>query len=141
MIDAEFVAVTLWGEARSEPIEGRIAIASVLRNRLRTGRWGSTYETVCTAPMQFSCWTPAGGEVNYEAVRGLAGRITQGIAIDDPIYAESRWIADGLLRGIVIDRVQQATHYFVATTPIPQWAKGHVPTCRVGAHLFFAGIA
>lgn len=41
---------TLWQEARSEPSEGQRAVAAVLWNRLRVGRWGNTLASVCMAP-------------------------------------------------------------------------------------------
>lgn len=47
---------TMWGECRGEPLEGQSAVAHVLLNRLKDGRWGSTLATVCLHPFQFSCW-------------------------------------------------------------------------------------
>ena len=40
--DAQVIALTLYGEARGEGVEGRIAVANVIRNRLTSGRWGET---------------------------------------------------------------------------------------------------
>ena len=54
--DLEVTLVTLFGEARGEPVEGLIAVGSVIRNRVKAARFGSTYRAVCLARWQFSCW-------------------------------------------------------------------------------------
>lgn len=141
MTDLDYAALTVYGEASGEPIEGRIAVACVIRNRLKTGRWGSTYESVCLSPWQFSCWRSAGGEENYRRLMALVAKVDTGGGLDDPIYAETRWMVDGLSRGVLLDRVHKATHYFTASIPeIPKWAHGKAPVARVGAHVFFEGI-
>ena len=54
----EIAARTLYGEARAEPEEGQRAVARVLVNRMRDGRWGKNLWSVCLWPFQFSCWLP-----------------------------------------------------------------------------------
>ena len=55
-------ARTLWGEARSEGVEGIEAVASVILNRVRVAKlfngywWGNDIIQVCQKPYQFSCW-------------------------------------------------------------------------------------
>ena len=49
-------ARTLWQEARGEPHEGQAAVAHVLWNRVRDGRWGPNLATVCLWKAQFSGW-------------------------------------------------------------------------------------
>ena len=57
MTDLEALTLTLYGEARGEPIEGLIGVAMVIRNRVRDKYRGAVnYEEVCLAPAQFSCW-------------------------------------------------------------------------------------
>ena len=34
LTDTQILLLTLWGEGRGEPIEGRVAIGSVIRNRV-----------------------------------------------------------------------------------------------------------
>jgi len=48
------VALTVWGEARSESYNGKYAISSVIWNR-SLGR-PENFKKVCLAPSQFSCW-------------------------------------------------------------------------------------
>ena len=64
MITQEVIAYTLWGEARSEPIEGIQAVASVIYNRTRlylashqSDLPEDAMQTVCLAPHQFSTWS------------------------------------------------------------------------------------
>lgn len=55
--DIDILARTIYGEARGEPWEGKIAVAWVVRNRAeRGGWWGDTIREVCLKPWQFSCW-------------------------------------------------------------------------------------
>ena len=135
------LALTIWGEARGEPVEGKVAVASVIRNRLALGRWGHLYESVCHARMQFSCWN-AGTDANYLTLVALAVRVEAGETIDDPAYRECYWIAQGCLSGAMQDRTQGATHYFSdSLLRPPLWAFGRTPICTIGRHLFFVNIA
>lgn len=48
---------TIVAEGRNQSLEGQIAIANVIRNRVAQKRWyGRTVEEVCKKPWQFSCW-------------------------------------------------------------------------------------
>lgn len=136
----DVLALTIYGEARGESVEGKIAVGNVVRNRLKTHRWGLTYERVCLAPMQFSCWTPKGGAKNADSLQALARAIMAGAMPSDPVLAECYWIAGGMSSGAAQDNVHGATFYFVTRSPIPSWAVGHLPVCVIGQHSFFAGI-
>ncbi len=49
-------ARTLWQEARGEPHIGQQAVAHVMWNRVKDGRWGPNLATVCLWRAQFSGW-------------------------------------------------------------------------------------
>ena len=51
---ADVVIETICYEAMSEPLEGQVAVARVIRNRAVNRRL--TFEEVCLQPYQFSCW-------------------------------------------------------------------------------------
>lgn len=52
--DFYLLAATVYTEAGSEEYEGQIAVANVLLNRLRSGKYGETLEDVVYQPYQFS---------------------------------------------------------------------------------------
>jgi spore germination cell wall hydrolase CwlJ-like protein len=54
--DDTIAALNIWMEARSESFEGKVAVAEVMRNRLKNGWWGKTITEVILAPYQFSGW-------------------------------------------------------------------------------------
>lgn len=133
--------VTLYGEARSEPIEGLIAVACCVRNRVQSGYRGRTYHEVCLAPWQFSCWNPAGGARNYERVAALVRRLAEGEPVTDPALRETAYLAAGVMKGFVRDTVKGSRHYHVAKMgERPAWARDRVPTVQRGSHVYYAGV-
>lgn len=136
------LAATLWGEARSEPVQGIIAIANVIRNRAqKPGWWGKDISSVCLAKDQFSCWTPKGGEGNYKRLLALMELFATGTPIEEPSARECIGIAHLLIGNYLRDNVKGATHYHVATlTPRPAWVKGHPPIVQIARHVFYRDI-
>jgi spore germination cell wall hydrolase CwlJ-like protein len=70
-------ARTLWQECRGESPDAQRAVAYVILNRLKRGRWGKTLGAVCLARSQFSAWgpvTPSNSEMlaNFRASCALA---------------------------------------------------------------------
>lgn len=140
MTDRDWIATTLFGEARGETTAGRLAVASVLHNRLVSRRWGASYEAVCTAPKQFSCWNA--NDPNLPLLKQIIERIEAGETWADPVLAECYWIADGLLSGALRPQVRQATHYYAAwMKQPPKWAKDGEFVGAIGQHLFFQHVA
>lgn len=144
----QVVTLTLYGEGRGEPVEGRIAIANVIRNRVLAHRpsFGHDYRSVCLKAWAFSCWLPAGGRDNYETVIGIARQwIRDAAPTGARMVQECAWIADGLLGDRFADNAARATHYYNpdAMTPrgkIPSWAVGLLPVAVIGNHRFYAGV-
>lgn len=145
--------LTLWAEARNEPIEGLIAVACVIRNRVQLpGRFGKTYAAVCLAPKQFSCWIPDGGLANYRAVMALA-HVTLGDYAErtllpfDPIVRQVRVVAENVINGALLDRSHNATHYYAPAAMVPREAKPSwaldkqgreiPPVAEIGAQRFY----
>jgi N-acetylmuramoyl-L-alanine amidase len=150
--DVDALAITLFGEARGEPVEGRIAVGCVIRNRFRLpARFGGSYREVVHRKSQFSCWWPFGGAYNYELSHALAQAAVMVEEIplrgsELAIYRETEYIAQGIVDDVFRDRVGGATHYYspramVPSGAVPPWASGAAPVARVGGHLFFTGIA
>jgi N-acetylmuramoyl-L-alanine amidase len=137
-------ALTMWAEARGDASEGdssveeRIAVGWVIRTRALVSH--TTVKAVCLAPWQFSCWN-TGADANHRALLAAAGSLYAGVSVD-PLLRETLYLAQGILDGHLLDRTHGATHYYApdAMKPpgrVPSWAKGKVPTARVGRQLFF----
>lgn len=141
--------LTLWGEARGEPVWGRIAVGCVIRNRVVDGRWGTSYRAVCLARKQFSCWN-IGTDANHKKVIAIAEALLNGGAppwspIEEAIYYETAYVVEGIIAGQLRDCVSRATHYYAPDAMIPRnsvpvWAQGKTPILRLGRHRFFTNI-
>lgn len=140
LTDHTALALTLWAEARDQSLDGRVAVASVIRNRVRRPAWwGTTYRTVCLSPQQFSCWN-RGRDPNHLKLIALAERIVSGIPSGDRQYEECAFLADGVIRNILGDATAGSDHYMTSAlfkTNTVAWAKGKAPTATIGSHVFF----
>lgn len=127
------VAMTLWGEARGEPVEGKMAVASVIFNRAAImarqsdKAFGESVieemQRVCLAPAQFSCWS-AGVFVQEQPDGGFQWKVCEEIAKD--------------VCGEHFGPLITATHYFAVTIAKPVWADGMDFVGRFGNQLFYA---
>jgi len=137
MTEQDAVALTLYGEARGEPVDGRIAVACVLINRRHDGRWGTSFVAVCLARRQFSCWNDTDPNVD-----GLHDLLTCSPARRTLAVRECYWIADGVLADALRPRVGAATHYYATSMPTPpRWAAAGQFVAEIGHHRFYAGVA
>lgn len=136
LTDAEAVALTIWGEARSEGLEGMVAVGAVILNRVNDPqqRYGTGWKGVCLKKWQFSCWWTK--DENGRAVEEMSGA-SETERIQNYSYALAKSIADGLLAA------GRAQHYMTAALfeqAAPGWAKNQIPDTALGGHLFFEGI-
>ena len=141
------LALTLHGEGRSEPIWGRIAIGTSIRNRVKAGYRGGSFAEVCLWPSQYSCWKPAQGPDNYAHVTAVATALMNGVAppwteVERLIFVETTWIANGIVSGVIRDYTKGSRHYMTERQFLtdPKWAEGVEPACRIGSHCFFVNL-
>lgn len=143
--DVQIVACTLYGEARSEPTEGILAVACVIRNRVKTDIghdkqpdwWGEGYAGVCLKKWQFSCWLPEGGEGNHKKLAKLVADLRAN-TVTDARYKECAWIATGIVNNWCRDITKGADSYHVAgMMPRPEWAQNASPVIQVAKHVFY----
>ena len=137
--------LTVWAEARAEPVEGQIAVACVIRNRVqRPKRFGSTYKAVCLRPVQFSCWNP-GTDRNHMRLMQLAQNTVADYAIRsssalDPVIRQIQYIVQGVMGGqLSEDRSRGADHYLTTQlleTKPPRWARDVTPVAFIANHAF-----
>ena len=144
LTEGQALAATMFGEGAGLPVEGRLAVGSVVRNRLVVpNRFGGRWRDVCHQRAQFSCWWKFGGVENHARLMKLcAALVTHGdldgvlTPTERAIWGECLFLAEGFIAGRLRDRVHGATHYFnpdamVPAGSAPAWAVG-APICVVG---------
>jgi N-acetylmuramoyl-L-alanine amidase len=121
--DMETLALTIYGEARGEPIEGQIAVGCVIRNRALARK--ESYKEVCLEPKQFSCWNE--NDPNYSILSNLAEKMlsTNGLIPSD-ILKQCLYIAVGIINGAILDNTNGSNNYMTTdlyTANVVNWAR------------------
>lgn len=151
--DAEILGLTGWAEARGDADQAthlsvieRLAVMCVVRNRLaRFAEFRATaasYRDICLAPLQFSCWSVAGGRLNFAALVGQIAQLLTAGESTDPLLTETLFFADGIVSGAVQDVTGGATAYFapsamVPVGSVPTWAKNRTDWLQLGSQRFY----
>jgi len=123
-----WAALTIWQEARGESHEGRVAVAEVIRNRMRL-RYSSdgTVEGTVLRAYQFSGWNTK--DPNRVACAALDANDT---TVADCTRAWDEAKTSNLTLGAVL-------YYAPAgVTETPAWAKPGRLLAVIGRHHFFA---
>jgi len=127
--DRDYMIRTIVFEAAGEPDEGKIAVAYVILNRIKSGGWGGSIKDVVTSPWQFEPWM-----TKREAMEKLSP--------NDPSYRDAAQIADGVLAGQMPDPTTGATYFLNPTVvrerrggSLPSWAQGQ--GLSIGHHTFY----
>ena len=125
--DIDLLTALILGEAESESLMGKIAVACVVRNRVNDKRWPDTYKKVMLQPKQFSCFLP-------EYFRpSILTRNRQ-----DPVWREAQIAAFGVYNKYIRSEANLANHYYSKIMKEePYWAKGHEPVLEIGLHKFY----
>jgi hypothetical protein len=134
--ERELLARCIWGEARGEPVEGKLAVAHVVMNRKDADTYyGHSIADVILRRWQFSCFNET--DPNLSQIIHLTDKnleLTYCRAIADAVVFERT-------SGRNADPTGGATHYHTASTK-PSWADSpqmkHL--CRIGNHLFYREI-
>lgn len=102
--DLDYLAHTIYGEARGEPYEGKVAIASVVLNRVESGKYGNSIREVIFQPGAFtaasdgqyylqpddSCYEAATAALNgWDPTDGAFYFWNPNIATDDWVYSRT----------------------------------------------------
>jgi spore germination cell wall hydrolase CwlJ-like protein len=116
--DRDYLIRTIAFEASGEPAMAKIAVAYVILNRKKSGRWGDNIKAVVTQPGQFEPWETKRTEI-------------EALSPDDPRYKSAAVIADAVLSGQTPDPTAGATHFLNPTIvrerrggELPLWAHG-----------------
>ena len=133
----EALALTIYGEARGESVEGQIAVANVVMNRLLRSKQYKTIQDVCFAPEQFSCWNET--DPNRVILLELAEHLVLGDYTDMSLR-QAVYIATGVINHSFIDNVKGSRYYLTATrynSNRPNWAMNPTNVEKIGNHIFF----
>lgn len=117
---------TIYGEAGGEGAEGQEAVANVIRNRVLSGRYGDSYESVIRAPRQFSLWNPG----------DRAGETARNLSTDSEAYRRIAEIVDKVSLGEGSDPTRGATNYYNPNVASPAWGAGMDNVTTIGNHRF-----
>jgi spore germination cell wall hydrolase CwlJ-like protein len=114
------VATAIYHEARGEPLEGMIAVANVIVNRMKSGLFPDKACAVVYQRKQFS-WTLFPSKLEPVVDFGSSAIMK---------------IAELALLGRLVDYTNGATHYH--TTAIrPYWQHTKTYTVTIGNHIFY----
>ncbi|MCP5153407.1 MAG: cell wall hydrolase [Ectothiorhodospiraceae bacterium] len=114
------LALNIYHEARGEPLEGKLAVASVTLNRVRSERYPDRVCDVVWQRGQFS-WTHDG---------------RSDVPRDRRSWEAALRMARTVYRTAQFSTVGRATH-FHASSVRPAWASAKRLVRRVGRHLFY----
>ena len=127
--ERDYLIRTIAFEASGEPEEGKAAVAHVVLNRQRSGRWGDSIKEVVTHPWQFEPWMTRRAEL-------------ESLSPNDLRYQSAAKIADAVLSGQTPDPTAGATHFLNPTIvrerrggSLPAWAHGNAQP--IGRHTFY----
>jgi len=120
---------TVYGEARGEATEGRMAVIHTILNRVKKNTWyGKTASDVCLKNQQFSCWNVS--DPNREKMENLTWDETENNGIFQDVKLALNWWKIGQ------DVTDNATHYHTGSVK-PNWSRGKIACKVIGNHFFF----
>jgi Cell wall hydrolyses involved in spore germination len=120
------MVLCVWREARGEPMNAKIGVAEVIRNRAARNK--TTYDEEVLRPKQFSAF----GEKDANAVKFPR----RGAGADWRAFKECIIAVETALRGSSI--VAGATHYHDTSIAPPPWAKEMECVKQIGRIRFYA---
>jgi hypothetical protein len=99
LADDQLLALIIYGESRGESREGKIAVGTVILERVDHRDWdGKTIKEVCLMPYQFSCLLPF--DPNFKQLALIASNFDAALMKSD-VLTTCHGIARGLLDGTV----------------------------------------
>lgn len=132
VVDAHWMALTMWGEARNQGEIGMRAVGHVIANRRAAKTHGTFVTDTVSAAWQFSCWNK--NDPNRAMMLAIEDLPEGGAAHRQ--WLAARRIATEVLAGRSSDPTGGALFYHT-TAVQPAWSRGVVPVTQIGDHLFF----
>lgn len=127
----DYMARTMWGEARGEGSTGMRAVGHVIMNRAKAGNWyGATPKDVVLKKWQFSCWNAD------DPNRPKLLAVTEA----DSNFALAKSLAKAIYAGNMPDITNGATNYLAlgSLSKVPTWVNRMTKVAEIGQHTFYA---
>jgi len=131
--ELSLLALCVWREARGESLQGKIAVAWSIRNRVTKPGvtwWGDDWEEVIEHKFQYSSFNP--DDPNAKKLPGDPSK--------DASWRDSLLAAEQAYTGAGLDPTNGATHYYApSVVAAPAWTKdkNSVFKTKIGAHEFW----
>ena len=124
------LAQTVLGEAEGECWLGKLAVASVIMNRVRDPRWGDTVQDVALQKWQFSCFNAGSPRI--------APMMRPRKHVRPEVWEDCVKAAAAAFFGLCEDVSEGADHYLVTSwQDRTAWARDRTPVAEIGDHSFF----
>lgn len=137
--EAQIVGLTLYGEARGEPTEGKIAVGSTILERVDHRDWdGTTVHEVCLLPKQFSCFNDK--NPNRVRLEFIANNWDAAMSVNIELN-DCFCIAVGLLQGTIPRTLEIAENHATQYCRIDcdvYWKSSFKHVLTIGNHSFYA---
>lgn len=121
--ERDCLATAVYFEARSEPLEGQLAVAQVVLNRAASGTFPTSICEVVTQPAQFSF------------VRG--GKLPPADRASD-CWHRALAIADIARKRTLAGEIASNVLWYHATYVSPSWDRQRTRFAQIGKHIFFS---
>jgi hypothetical protein len=137
----QIMGLTVYGEARGENRAGRIAVATVILERVEHRDWdGKTIEDVCLWPYQFSCYLPK--DPNRAKLLMIAKDWNYHVLIDKPL-TDCFYIARGVFDGTIpgdqdIANAHACQYLTTAAKKSADWWQSMKLVKKIESHEFYA---
>ena len=129
----KYMALTMWGEARSEGVRGMEAVGNVILNRMHSHRhFGKTVKEVVLKRKAFSCWNK--GDPNRQRMLDIKHLARD--SIEYKKWLEAVKIAKRIYYKHPTDITKGALFYHTKNI-MPTWAMGIKPISAVVNHVFY----
>lgn len=144
LVPAQIMGLTIYGEARGESGAGKIAVGSVILERVDHRDWdGKTVQEVCLCPYQFSCFLP--NDPNFNALKMIAQdwehKYLQSKDLQDCFHIALDLLAGRILRQSDIAEnhaMQYLTTALRKSKACPDWVRKMKRVATVDNHEFYA---
>lgn len=126
--ETECLAKNIYFEAQSEPYQGKLAVATVTMNRVKSGKFPHTVCGVVLQKISDGCQFSWVCDNKTDIIKNKEG------------YVESVELAEEVLLSAKRSRIIPSDAlYYHADYVIPYWAKTKKFFTKIGAHLFYRG--